>query len=218
MGSGKRVSVEINIVSKHNDKYYIVFDYFDDDTLYLTPLQKSADRDYAFYRLDENDEPLFFENSYKEKDKSNGYVRPILDAHMSMTDVILSNPLREKIKEFDIAGTQFYPSVIIDDNDKYHEGYWLINIYERLDCLDYDKCTIKRYVPGSDSHKVKKYFLSETVLDMIPGEQRLIFRPDNTDMDYTFFHEKIVNILKKFDTHTLPFFKVSEWEAGMQFE
>ena len=183
-------------MSWYNDQYHIVFKNFDEYTLYLTPLQKSADGDYAFCKLDENDEPLFFENSYKEKDKSNGYVRPILDAHMSMTDVILSNPLREKIKEFDIAGTQFYPSIIIDDNDKYHEGYWLINIYERLDCLDYDKCTIKRYVPGSDSHKVKKYFLSETVLDMIPEEQRLIFRPDNTDMDYTFFMKRSSIFLK----------------------
>ena len=205
-------------MSKYNDQYYIVSEVFDESTLYLKALKKSADRDYGFYKLSLNDEPLYFENAYKEDDKKNSVIHHLYPTHMNMNYVIINQELRDKIQYFDIEYTQLYPAVIIDDNDKYHEGYWLINIYGRLDCLDYEKCTIKRYSPGSDSHRVKRYFLSESTLDLIPEERRLIFRPANTDQGYTFFHQKIVDIFNEFGDHSLRFFRVSEWEAGMQFE
>ena len=206
-------------MNKYNDEYYIVFEHFNENTLYLAETDQTEPRDIGWKELQFGLEPAFFENGYKDKDKdkAHGIKRPISSAHMNGNTIIINNDLREKIKHFDIAGLQLYPSVIIDDDDYYHDGYWVLNNYQRLECLDYDHCIIRNYTPGSDRHRVKKYCLSETVLDAIPEEQRLIFKPAKTDMGYAFFHKRIVDIFNKYGVETLKFEKVSEWKAGKQF-
>jgi len=204
-------------MNKYNDEYYIVFEHFNKNTLYLKETKQTAKRYIGWKELQFGLEPAFFENGYKDKDKAHGIKRPISSAHMNGNTIIINNDLREKIKHFDIAGLQLYPSVIIDDDDDYHDGYWVLNNYQRLDCLDYDNCIIRDYTPDNEFHVVREYYLSETVLDAIPEEQRLIIKPDNTDMDYAFFHKRIVDIFNKYGVETLKFEKVSEWKAGKQF-
>jgi len=129
----------------------------------------------------------------------------------------LGAAIRDKIKQFYIDYFQLYPSVIIDDEGQYHEDFWFFNIYKELYCLDYDKCIIDEYEPGVDDHDIEKYYLSDTILDAIPEEKRLIFRPKNTDMGYTFVHQKIADIFQAHGVDTLNLVKVPEWEAGKQF-
>jgi len=201
----------------YDDEYYIVFDVYDDNTLYLTALQKSADRDPGHAWLTPGQEPLFFENSYKDDDIKDGKSRAILNAHMNMNSVLMSVEIREKIKDFNIDSVQIYPAVIIDDAGKYYDEYWYVNVFKRLDCLDYERCKIKKYKPDADSHRVKKYCLSTSVLDGIPEESRLIFKPEKTSQGYTFFHKKIVKIFKDAGVNNLNFFKVSEYEMGDEY-
>ncbi len=205
-------------MSNYNDQYYIVFKSYDENTLYLSALQKSADRDYGFYKLDLNDEPLYFENIYKEDDKKNNVIHHLYPTHMNMNYVIVNKEIRDKIQYFDIEYTQLYPSVIIDDDNKSHEGYWLINIYDRLDCLDFDKCEIEDYDPTDRKHEINKFYFSDVLMDQIPEEKRLMIRPKKDDMGYTFFHQKIVDIFLDSGVTNLRFFKVSDWEAGVEFE
>ena len=204
-------------MNKYNDEYYIVFEHFNESTLYLKKTKQTAKRYIGWKELEFGLEPAFFENGYKDEDKKHGIKRAISSAHMNGNTIIINNDLRDKIKHFDISGLQLYPSVIIDDDDYYHDGYWVLNNYQRLECLDYDNCIIEDYVPGDDNHEIDKYYLSETVLDAIPEEQRLIIKPDNTDMDYAFFHKRIVDIFNKYGVETLRFIKVSEWEGGCEF-
>ena len=205
-------------MSKYNDQYYIVFKNYNDNTLYLSALQKSADRDYGFYKLDINDEPLYFENAYKEDDKKNGLKHSLSSTHMNMNYVIVNNELREKLKDFDIEHTQLYPSVIIDDDDKRNERYWLINIYERLECLDFDKSDIEDYDPADRKHEFNRFCFSDSLMDQIPEEKRLMIRPYKDDMGYTFFHQKVVDIFLEYGVTNLRFIKVSDWEAGDEFQ
>ncbi len=204
-------------MNRYNDQYYIVFKSYDENTLYLSALQKSADRDYGFYKLDLNDEPLYFENAYKEKDKKNGVLRPIKSAHMNMGYVVINTELKELVEPFDIENVQLYPSIIIDDKEEFYEGYWLINVYRNLDCLDFNSCIIEDYDPQDDFHDILKYSFSEKKLDLIPEEKRLILEPEKSDMAYTFFHQKIVDIFLDSGVTNLRFFKVSDWEAGKEF-
>lgn len=115
-------------MNKYDDEYYIAFEQTNDDTLYLKGLKRSAERDYGSNKLSFNDEPLFFENSYKNEDKSQGVVRPIKNAHMNMNYIIISDSIRSHIKKFKISSFQLYPAVIVDDSNNFHENYWFFNI------------------------------------------------------------------------------------------
>jgi len=204
-------------MSKYNDDYYIVFEYDDAETVYLKALRKTADRDYEFEKMRFGLEPLFFENAYKKEDIKRKIERKIRSVHMNMNFLLINNELRDKLKFFDITYFQLYPAVIIDDNEHYHENYWFFNIYNNLDCIDYDKSIIRDYEVGDKYHDVNTYYLSDAVLDKIPEEERLIFRPANTDIGFTFVHQKIVNVFNDYGVDTLRFMKVSEWEMGKQF-
>lgn len=203
-------------MSRYNDEYYLVFKNTEINDLCLTALKKTADRGYTYERMALGGDPLFFENSYKDEDKKSGVVYPILDALMNINFVIVKDVLREKIKKFVIDGFQLYPSIILDDNGQYQEGYWFFNVYEKLDCLDFEKCTIEDYEPAELRHDIEKFYLSDDLLDAIPEERRLIFKPSGQMIGLIMVHQKIVDLFRGAN-HGLRFIKVSDWEDGLQF-
>lgn len=205
-------------VKSYEEQYYLVDEVYDDSTLYLSALDKTASRNYEFEKLALGTEPLFFENAYKDKDKAAGKFRPVMSAHMNMTFLIISDEIRQQISDDAIYKGQFYPAVIIDDNEDHHEGYWFFNIYQGLDVLDCESSEIKRYKPENDSHKVVKYKLKKAVLDGIPEEQRLIFTMPNTNLKTIFVHRKIVDVFERLGVSNIKFYKMSEWYRGKQFE
>lgn len=70
-------------MSQYNEQYFIVFKSYDENTLYLSPQKHSAVRDYEFTKLI-GEEPMFFENGYREEDLSRGVSRPIKEAHLAI--------------------------------------------------------------------------------------------------------------------------------------
>ncbi len=46
-------------MSQYNEQYYIVFENYDENTLYLKPQKHSAMRDYEYTKLS-GGEPMFF--------------------------------------------------------------------------------------------------------------------------------------------------------------
>jgi hypothetical protein len=204
-------------MNKYDEQYYIVSKVFDENTLYLKALKKTANRKYSYKEMVNGDEPLFFENSYKDRDIKDNINRPILKSHMNMNHVLVNNDFRNIIKNFMIDGLKLYPSVIIDDKEHYHEGYWLFNIYKDSNFLNLDNCKIDNYDKDEDQHSIEKYSLDEKILDLIDEEQRLIFRPTKTDMGHTMVHQRIVDIFKSLNVDNIKFYKLSEWEDGMQF-
>jgi hypothetical protein len=205
-------------MSKYDDQYYIVDEVYDENTLYLKALKKSANRKYSYKKMELGEEPLFFENAYKDEDINEGVIREIKSAHMNMSMVIVNDKIRSLLKGFNIDGFQLYPSVLIDDKDKYHEGYWHFNIFSKKAYVDFEKCEIRDYEEDNTRHQVKKYSLSDKELNRVPEERRLIFKPVNTDLGYTFVHQKIVDIFNGCGVDNIKFYKVSEWEKGMQFQ
>ncbi|PCK09625.1 MAG: hypothetical protein COA42_03025 [Alteromonadaceae bacterium] len=137
---------------------------------------------------------------------------------MNMDLLIVHKDVREKLKDFKIDNFQLYPSIIIDDNGKFHEDYWYFSIHEEFDCIDYENSQIVEYEEDADDHAMEKYAFMEEAMDSTHEEARLIFRPMNTDIGYTFVHKKIVDIFKQFDVSALNLVNVSKWVDGQQFK
>ncbi|MGF1693294.1 hypothetical protein, partial [Photobacterium kagoshimensis] len=163
------------------NEYYLVFKKFNPQTLYLKALKKSADRDFEFDKLRFGEEPLFFENGYKEQDKARGVTRLYSKAHINISTLVVRDEIYEDIKGFNIRHLQLYPSVIIDDDNNYLEGYWTFNYYDRVDCVDFERSLIDEYDPKDARHDVEKFVFKSEVLAAIPEEERLMFQPKKID-------------------------------------
>ena len=204
-------------MSNYEELYYLVDERYDEDTLYLTALQRTENRDYDFEEMSFGSEPLFFENAYKDKDVAIGKTRPLMSAHMNMTYLIVNNEIKRHIDDDSIYQGKLYPSVIIDDKDHYHDEFWFFNIYGSLNALDCENSEIQDYDPDDRRHDVAKYKLNEETLDKIPEEQRLVFMMPNTETKVTFVHQKIVDVFEKLKVDNIKFHKLSEWYPGKQF-
>jgi len=204
-------------MSKYNDQYYLVFKAYDEHTLYLTALQKTADRAYEYTQMMFGQPPLFFENAYKERDIKDGVTRPISNLHLNVNFVLVNEQIKEKLENFDILNFQLYPGVIIDDHGNYHERYWFFNMFNKFTALDLARSVIDDFDPDDYDHDVIKYYLSDDILDAIPEEQRLIFKEGKSDADPTIVHQRIVDIFNEAGVTTARFIKISEYEFGKQF-
>ncbi|MGF1743060.1 hypothetical protein L4C34_18740 [Vibrio profundum] len=203
-------------MNQYNDQYYIVFEKYSDDTLYLVTHDRSDYRNYEYTKL-VYEEPMFFENGYKDKDLIRGVSRPIKNAHLDVTYPIISDEIKRSLGEVENRTFQFYPSIIVDDKGDYHDDYWLFNIFEQLDVLDIDKCHIRNYRSDRDVQKIQKYYLSNEKVSLIPLEGRLVFMPEYSDVGHVMIHESLVRKIKGHNVDTLQFIKVSDWEMGSQF-
>lgn len=120
------------IMTTYEDQYYLVNKKYDESTLYLTPTENTATRDFHLKKIPNGEEPLFFENAYKENDKKNGISRPLRKAMMWSTDLLVDGKIKEDLEQYDINGLQLYPAVVIDDNGDYHENYWFLIYIKNL--------------------------------------------------------------------------------------
>jgi hypothetical protein len=204
-------------MSKYDSEYYIVDEIYNGDTLYLKPKKKTANRDYEYTQMIEGEEPLFFENSYREKDIQEGKVRPVKRAHLDGNFLVVNRAIRNEIKKLSIDKFKLYPAVIVDDKGNYHEEFWFFNIYGSSDYIDISLCQVDDFDEDDKKHTVEKYALNEKVLDGISEERRLIFRPSKSDIGHTIVHQKIVDIFIKHEIENIKFYKLSEWEDGIQF-
>lgn len=203
-------------MSQYNEQYFIVFKSYDENTLYLSPQKHSAMRDYEFTKLS-GGEPMFFENGYREEDLSRGVSRPIKDAHLAIAYPVFTNEIRKSLGQVDNKCFQLFPAVIVDDSGKYHEDYWVFNVFEKMDVLNLEECDIDDFDPEDTRHTIDKYSLDTDKLDALPEKERLVFMPKYSDYPHIMVHESVVKAFKKHNVDTLNFVKVSDWEMGLQF-
>ncbi len=204
-------------MNKYNEEYYIVFDNYNDETLYLSPLQKTFDRNYTYTKAVMGQDPFFFENAYKDKDLLNSIQRPIKNAHLNLNYPIVSDKVKDDMNNFKIDNFQLYPTIIIDDNGDFYDNFWFFNIFNKINVLNLKRCIIDDYDEDDKRHDIDKYYLDSNKLDAIPEEQRLVFIPEKASGAPVFLHQKIVDVFNKHKVDTLKFIKVSEWEMGKQF-
>ncbi len=204
-------------MSNYEEHYYLVDERYDEDTLYLTAFQRTANRNYYFKEMKFGEEPLYFENAYKDEDIAEGKSRPLMPAHMNMTFLIINDEIRSFINDDSIYKGKLYPSVLVDDKDQYHDGYWFFNIYGSLDVLDCENSEIQDYDPDDRRHDVARYKLKKEMLNKIPEDQRLVFIMPNTETKVIFVHQKIVDVFDKLGVDNIKFHKMSEWYPGKQF-
>nr|WP_086939410.1 hypothetical protein [Thaumasiovibrio occultus] len=202
-----------------NDQYYVVRGPkgVDPVTLYL----RQTDRSWLLSPGDEElalgGEPLFLEDAFREEFIAAGINNVPEKAHLHIGNLVVNKDIFMDLVDFEIRYFQLFPTVIVDNEDKFHEGYWYLNCYDRLPALDYANSDIDDFDPGDERHDFKRYCLSEPVMNALDEEERLIFRAYGPDRAEIFVHQKIVDIFNAHNVDTVTFYKLSEYEFGCEY-
>ncbi|BCV32148.1 hypothetical protein TUM4442_16750 [Shewanella algae] len=113
---------------------------------------------------------------------------------MAINYPIIDDEIKRELGEVDNEFFQLYPAVIVDDEQNYHEGFWVFNIFEYMDVLNLEECLINNYKPGEDEYAIKRYSLCKQKMQTIPENERLVFMPEYSDFPHVMVHEKIVKV------------------------
>ncbi len=200
-------------MSSYEEQYYILKKRaFRKKILSLRADENTGRRHHTYEKLDYGDGPVFFENGYA------GEV-PFYLTNVQMDGIypVVSEDIASMLKKFDIDGFQLFPAIIIDDNRKWHEDFYFFNFYSPLDCVDFEHSEVDEYEADAKCNEVIKYKLKDKILDNIDEENRLIMKLDRVEGGALIFHEKVVTLLSEFEIEAIRFFKLSEYELGMEF-
>ncbi|MBN3492238.1 imm11 family protein [Vibrio neptunius] len=202
-------------MKNYEEQYFQVFDApFNDAVFSLKPSLETGRRRYTFTKLDFGDGPITFVNSDK------GDIPFVLsNFFLHGFFPIVSKEIADVIKGYDIDGFQLFPTVLIDDDDKWHEDFFFFNLYQELDFVDFENSEIQDFEPGDTRYDVVRYKFKDDVLNAIPLEERLIIRPKNVWGRGVFIHESIVSkIEKSIDQSSFRFLRMSDYKLGDEFK
>ena len=200
-------------------QYYVIGK---SDTQYpiLRPDERTSDTFYGV-RYVTSSRPLIFSSANKEKNLKSGKREKITGILFSSCDFIIKKDVRDALLRFDIAGVQYHPTVYVDTDDYYHEGYWFVNVYRAVPFADLEKSTFDEFVEEEIelgvSPSAEKIVFDTAKMLAVPEEQRLIFRLGNVSNREIFVHQKIKDLLESFKLEGMRFFRVDEYEEDMMF-
>jgi len=205
-------------MKSYDDEYFIVTYDNTSHQMHVNIHEKSENVVYDGQKLIIST-PLFFEPSFQERHKRLGVTPQKTNVMFDGSSFIINNAIRQDMIKYDFKGMQLYPAILIETDGHWDETYWYLNIWQDLDCWDKKKSIVKPLKQGRDisDTKVKKYYLDEDILNATPEQDRLIFRMGGEFYGYIFMHKKLVDIFVNNNHTGIRFFKVSTFEAGMQF-
>ena len=201
-------------MSKLEDQYYVIFpdslfiervNYFDFD-------EDAGDREAYYNELSMDDGPVHFEND-SDLDPETSEFNPI---SFSLPSIILHNSVLGEITSEGIYGGRLFPAVYEENEHQHHEGYFLINIFNELQCWDPKKSTYESDEDDTDV-SMQSYRFNEDKLLAINESERLIFKMGGVARPLIFMHERIIQHFKQNNVQGFLSFKVTEYQFGMEF-
>jgi len=122
-------------MTRYDNQYYIAMELAGEDYLGVNPDRKTRSRKLKKTPALIGSAPFFFVNKRADRDKMTGLRRVLTDVILHGVDLIISDNVKESLKEFDLSYIQFHPAVYIDDEDVWHENYWHLMFYNETRCL-----------------------------------------------------------------------------------
>ncbi|MEZ8201156.1 imm11 family protein [Vibrio splendidus] len=188
----------------YNNEYYVMTPNFDMVGFKVIPTESTALRRFHYRKQ------IYGEPALRFYSKGNKIIDNTMPMLFCTPSVIISESLKELIDD-NIYGGSLYPVIINDECD----DYFLINIYEELDCWDRSKSTYEQQDPDEDPHVIN-YHLDVDVLDKIKESERLIFKMGGDDLSPFIVHEKIKRKIEK-KVPYVNFFSLETYQLGDEY-
>lgn len=141
---------------------------------------------------------------------------PVMADYHSLPRPVIGKKIKDVLEPLNIDGIQLVPAKV-DARDKGLGvlDYWLVHVFNEIECMDKDK-SISTYDSLGDASDIKKLVLSETELNPIPLDMRLIFRLAECSPTHL-FHQSIVDKILAVKPEGVRFIRVDQWSHGSSF-
>lgn len=179
----------------------------------------TVDRPYGRRELSSGGGPLAFFDGFRNEQLRDGTKEILTDILFDGTSMVVTSRIKSSLEGFDIDGLQYYPAIYIDNSGIWHEDYWYMNFYTRLDCWDREFSIYDSEFDENDPYDfadVDRYSLDSGKLSRVPASERMMFKMGRSAGQYIFAHKEIAKFFLLEQIPSMQIFKVSEFEEGDQ--
>jgi hypothetical protein len=181
----------------YEDEYFFISKPMNSPKLpFLSPDEDTANRRFRFEALPLGQKPLVFYNENRAINLDKGITSLTTDILFDGFDMVVRDPIREKLIDYDFPDLHIYPSIYIDDKEQWHEDYWYLTFTKEFDCWDRDKSDYNRsggvHSGGQVYYNVFTYVFNEPLMQKTPLEQRLLFKMGGSLDAYIVAHQSIL--------------------------
>jgi hypothetical protein len=197
----------------YEDEYYFIRKPRDTKVPSLQADDDTSRLNYSFEAFP-LDPPLVFVNSWKERNLAKGIRELISDILFEGSDMIVSDKIRNRLLGHEVPSLHMYPSVYIDDQDRWHEKYWYMTFVSRFDCWDKNKSDYSSTPIEMMEEKVYgvfKYVLDTKLLDATPLAQRLLFKMGGSTDSFITVHQSMLPVFLTGNRDGVEFQKISDF-------
>ncbi|UTM56016.1 hypothetical protein L4174_009125 [Photobacterium sp. CCB-ST2H9] len=197
---------------KYDNQYYLLTEDASSGAYMLAESEKS----------DEGLEDLLMMQSIKRRVLGPGHVHITFgddgkyspcDYHEVLPAGLISEKLKHVLESFHLPGVDFYPAHI-ENRGKVWKDHYLVHVWQNHRAL-HPQRSVYQGTYEDDMFILKKISLNEEVLDLIPLQERLVFRL-NEDPQYL-YHESVVEALRLADLTGLNFLPIQNWGPDSAF-
>ena len=129
---------------------------------------------------------------------------------------VYSQKIHDVLIPLNIKDYNLLPCIIVDRKGEEYKEFWLEHIYNAIPCIDTEQSGCRYIAFGKTWGNFKKIVLKNELLEEIPLEDRLIFRPKETS-EFMLYHRTIVNAIMAVKPINIKFIPVDKWYQGIQF-
>lgn len=142
--------------------------------------------------------------------------KPIMSDFHELPNPVVGERIKNLLEPMDLYQVQFVHAEIPLDGTVH--DYWLMHVYNRIECVDKDLSVLKCSKRGRVI-SIEKLVLSESVLNETPLEERLVFllRESTSTL---LIHNSVKDAIMALDPppEGLRFFRADKWNHASAFE
>lgn len=200
-----------------NEYYFIDKPKDREDLPFLQADKNTTNRNYNFEALPLGQAPLKFFNAWKEECKVKGIKTLVPGIMFNGTDLVVNDPIRERLLNYDMPHLHIYPAIYVDDRDHWHEDRWFLTFTEEFDCWDRETSNYDQEGPpirlgGFEYYQVYNHKFNAALMDKTPLKDRLLFKLGSTIDAYIVAHESILyKVFGSSPNNGAEYIKVSDY-------
>lgn len=167
------------------------------DLPYLNPDLDTSKRNYDFEALPLGQAPLRFYNENRQQNRIDGVTSMTPNILFEGFNLVVRDKIRERLLDLDVPHVHLYPSIYIDNEERWNEDYWYLTFTREFDCWDRELSDYERSDPpvelgGAKYHQVYSYRFQPELMKRTPLEQRLLFKMGGSLDAFIVAHESII--------------------------
>jgi hypothetical protein len=137
----------------------------------------------------------------------------------SLPESVVSEKIKLVFDQLNIPDVQLFPCTIRNTKtDEIIGGYYVINTYNRIKCMDREKSEWRASVSNPDLVSgIEKLVLNNEILDEIPLEKRLVFALKDNAAEQLFHVSVVQKIMETHPTGLKPY-PLCSWDSSAPFK